>query len=164
MPITLVGGTTAVPSQLLAGVLYDPATAVSKSIAAALAMTAFDTTNLRLTFTAPSTGNVKVCQSGVATGTTVIPAVIIGVLDGTTIRGRAPAQFVGPISAPSAGSYLPFTAEFVVVGLTPGITYTWDAAYDCEVAATSGNIKYGGPNNTTAGDAWGGYGFEIWAA
>jgi len=36
---------------LLAGVAYDPAAAVTKATSAALAMTAFDTTNLRVTFT-----------------------------------------------------------------------------------------------------------------
>jgi hypothetical protein len=38
---------------LLAGVAYDPAAAVTKATSAALAMTAFDTTNLRVTFTGP---------------------------------------------------------------------------------------------------------------
>jgi hypothetical protein len=45
---------------LLAGVAYDPAAAVTKATSAALAMTAFDTTNLRVTFTAPANGKVLV--------------------------------------------------------------------------------------------------------
>jgi hypothetical protein len=45
---------------LPAGVAYDPAAAVTKATSAALAMTAFDTTNLRVTFTAPANGKVLV--------------------------------------------------------------------------------------------------------
>jgi hypothetical protein len=45
---------------LLAGVAADPAAAVTKATSAAPAMTAFDTTNLRVTFTAPANGKVLV--------------------------------------------------------------------------------------------------------
>jgi hypothetical protein len=47
----------------LAAVAYDPGSEVTKVTTSALAMTALDTTNLRLTFTAPPSGRVW-CASG----------------------------------------------------------------------------------------------------
>lgn len=44
---------------LLKAVNYDPAVAVSKATSALLAMTAFDTTNLRLATTVPAHGMVR---------------------------------------------------------------------------------------------------------
>ena len=52
-------------------------------------------------------------------------------------------------------------ADFVIPGLTPGPA-VWDAAYAVEVVVASTGLKYGGPNNATANDAFGGFSFEIY--
>ena len=44
---------------LLKAALYDPSVAVSKATSALLAMTALDTTNLRLAITVPAHGMVR---------------------------------------------------------------------------------------------------------
>ena len=146
----------------LAGVNYDPGTAVSKATSSLLAMTAFDTTNLRLTFTAPANGCVLVRIRCTLLGSTTFPTILLGVLDGSTVKGR-----VSPVGA-LPGTALASTratqeALFVVSGLTPGNSYTWDAAYGVEVAITSTNIKYGGTDDNAGADAWGGIQFEIYS-
>jgi hypothetical protein len=148
---------------LLAGTLYDPAAAVSKSTTADLAMTAIDTTNLRLAFTAPPSGKVLVRLSGTLHGAATFPQILLGVLQSSTVIGR-----VSPEGKPNgnlaATTFLTVTGLFVVTGLTPGSTYTWDAAYGVETPVASTGLKYGGPNNTTTNNAFGGFAFEVWAA
>src|SRR4051812_10557025 len=117
---------------LLAGTNYDPAAAVAKSTASLLAMTAFDTTNLRLTFTAPANGIVLVrirCQD---MDQNQSPSILLGVLDGATVKGRQ--RPVGALNG-TAVSTTRITQEalFTVGGLTPGNSYTWDAAYAVQV-------------------------------
>jgi hypothetical protein len=146
---------------LLAGTLYDPAVSVSKATTAALAMTAIDTTNLRLTFTAPANGAVLVRLVGTLHGATTFPQILLGVLDGSTVRGRvAPQAVLGGTAV--ATTMVNVEALFVVTGLTPSTSYTWDAAYGVETLVASTGLKYGGPNNSTANDAFGGFVFEVW--
>ena len=146
---------------LLAGKAYDPATAVSLSLATATAMTAFDTTNLRLTFTVPASGNVFVrIKPGVIYGNTAVPSVLLGVLDGSTVVRR-----VLPARPPGQGTtqQVPLEAAFTVTGLTPAASVTWDAAYGIEVNVAA-TLMYGGPDDTTASNAGGAFLFEIWEA
>lgn len=150
---------------LLAAKLYDPTTAVSKSTAAALAMTALDTTNLRLTFTVPASGNVLVRVQGTIHGGSTAPwwpSLLLGVMSGATVVGRtAPAGL--PIGTTQAATtMLTVESQFVVTGQTAGASATWDAAYGVETLATGSALKYGGPNNTTVNDAFGGFIFEVW--
>lgn len=146
---------------LLAGKNYDPATAVTASCATLIAMTALDTTNLRLPFTVPASGTVMVRLKGTIHGATTMPQVLLGVLQGSTVMGRQapPAALAGTAVATT---FVPVEACFLVTGLTPGASLTWDAAYSVETIVASTGIKYGGPNNTTANDAFGGFCFEIW--
>jgi hypothetical protein len=147
---------------LLAGTLYDPAAAVSKATTSTLAMTALDTTNLRLTFTAPASGRVLVRLQGTLHGATTFPQIQLGVLEGATVKGRVtPAGLMN--GNLSATSFLTVEGLFVVTGLTAGASLTWDAAYGVETVVASTGLKYGGPNNTTANDAFGGFAFEVWA-
>lgn len=147
---------------LLAGTLYDPATAVSKVTSAALALTALDTTNLRLAFTAPANGSVLVRMVGTLHGATTFPQIMLGVLEGSTVKGRvAPQAVMGGTAL--ATTMVNVEALFVVTGLTPAASLTWDAAYGVETLVASTGLKYGGPNNSTANDAWGGFCFEIWS-
>jgi len=147
---------------LLAGVNYDPATAASESTATLIAMTAMDTTNLRVTFTAPSSGNVMVRIRGAITGATTMPTILFGVLEGSTVIARqSPAGGVAGTAV--ATTRITQEALFTVTGVSAG-SHTWDAAYAVQVVLSGTNIKYGGPNNTTAADAWGGLSFEVWTA
>lgn len=140
---------------------YDPATAVSKSTTALLAMTAIDTTNLRITFTAPANGIVLVRMSTIVHGATTYPSILLGVLDGATVKKRVSP--IGSLKTTAvATAQLAQEASFLVTGLTPGNSYTWDAAYAVQVLLASTGMKYGGPNNTTTNDAFGAFVFEIW--
>ncbi len=151
---------------LLAGTHYDPGTAdTSKSIATAAVMAVLDTTNLRLTFTMPSSGNVLVRMRGVASATTTAGnCVLWGVLDGATIRGRVRGfgGYNNIASSPLATDQWVYDGSFLCTGLTGGTSYTWDAAYGVEVVQTSGVLKWGGPNDNTQDNAWGGFSYEIW--
>lgn len=148
---------------LLAGTLYDPTTAVTKATTAALAMTALDTTNLRLTFTVPANGRVLVrLEGGALHGATTFPQILLGVMNGSTVVGRkAPQSTLN--GAAAATSFLVPSVAFVVTGLTPAASLSWDAAYGVETLVASTGYKYGGPNNTTANDAFGGVSFEVWS-
>ena len=145
----------------LVGIAYDPAASVSKVTTAALAMTALDTTNLRGTFTCPASGRVKVLLAGTLHGAATFPQILLGVLDGATVRGRVAPE--GKLNGTAAAtSFCTVTAEFTVSGLTPGNSYTFDAAYGVETLVASTGLKYGGANNATANDAWGAFVFEVW--
>lgn len=146
---------------LLASVSYDPAVAVSKSAAARLAMTALDTTNLRVTFTAPANGNVMVRMKGQIIGATTNPRIQLGVLDGATLRGRATPE--GGFSTMAATTATGAECKYLITGLTPGNSYTWDAAYGVDILQVSTNLKYGGPDDSAGADAFGAFTFEVWS-
>lgn len=146
----------------LGGICYDPATAVTKSTAALLAMTALDTTNLRITFTVPASGRVLVRLAAVLHGAATFPQILLGVLEGSTVRGRSAPMLGGGNLA--ATTLMKVESVVVIAGLTPSANLTWDAAYGVETLVASTGIKYGGPNNATANDAFGGFSFEIWEA
>jgi hypothetical protein len=148
---------------LLVGKNYDPSTAVNAVTTAALAMTALDTTNLRITFTAPPSGNVLVRMRTNVSGATTMPSILLGVLQSSTVIGRQ-SPVGGNLGTALATSRIGQEASFTVTGLTPGSSYTWDAAYGVEIVLAATNIKYGGPDDTTADNAWGGFAFEVWAA
>lgn len=146
---------------LLGAKTYDPAVAVTKATSAALAMTALDTTNLRVAFTAPANGSVLVRLQGTLHGATTFPQILLGVLSGATVMGRvAPAGMANGNLA--ATTFLTVEALFVVTGLTAASAQTWDAAYGVETLVAATGLKYGGPNNTTANDAFGAFIFEVW--
>jgi hypothetical protein len=78
------------------------------------------------------------------------------------VRGRlSPA---GSVNGTVASATLVMAVEslFVVSGLSPSASLTWDAAYSVEVIATNSAIKYGGPNDTTTNNAFGAFCFEVW--
>lgn len=145
---------------LLGGILYDPAVAVSKATTAALAMTAIDTTNLRISFTAPASGKVLVRMRGVLHGATTYPQILLGVLEGSTVMGRT-APTGGLKTTAVATAQLAQEAEFIVSGLSAG-SHTFDAAYGVETLVASTGLKYGGPNNTSGNNAFGGFLFQVW--
>lgn len=149
-----------IPGKLLAGKNYDPATRVLKPVDPRIAMTALDTTNLRLSFTAPASGKVWVRLGATweIAGTSNGPVVSLGILDGATIRFRRAAH-----DGAALGTQLR-VLEGLVTGLTPGNVYTWDMAHSVVIADAGANdgLQYGGPNNATSDDAAGAAIFEIW--
>lgn len=145
---------------LLGAKLYDPAAAVSKATSALLAMTAFDTTNLRITITVPAHGMIRFKLRCCMTGATTAATVFLGVLNGATVVGRVVPLYENA-TANAATQNFALDAEFTAVGLTPGST-SFDAAYGVEVVVAATNIKYGGPNDTTTNNAWGAFMFEAW--
>lgn len=151
-------------ANLLAAANYDPATAASKATSAALAMTAFDTTNLRCTFTAPASGNVWVRFRCVATGSSTAAAPLFGVLEGATVVSRgSPVGGRTELAALDATGFIVYEHAGIVSGVSAG-SHSYDAAFGNEVATASTTLKYGGPNDALGGDAWGQADFEVWAA
>jgi hypothetical protein len=148
---------------LLAGTCYDPSSAATKATSSLLALTALDTTNLRHTITAPANGIVMARLATCLHGAVDQPAVLLGVLDGSTVRGRQVPVIAGRPAGNASGK-VGIECLFPITGLTPSNSYTLDAAYAVEAIIASTNIKYGGPNNTTSNDAWGGFCYEIWEA
>lgn len=146
----------------LGAILYDPATAVTKGTAAS-AMAAFDTTNARITFTVPASGRVLVRICCVVHGATTFSTILLGVMSGSTVVARV-SPIGGIKTTAVATAMVTQEATFVVPGLTPSASLTWDAAWGIETFVASSLIKYGGPNNTTANDAFGALQFEIWEA
>lgn len=149
-------------AKLLGRALYDPATLATKTITAGVAMTAFDTTNLRVTFVATTTKvRVKMWSTARSSSTSsneVVP--FLGILDGSTIRLRKACSLAKPGGV--TGSVVGISAEGLITGLTIGNTYTFDLAYGHENSTATGQLAYGGPNNATTGDAAGQTGFGIW--
>ncbi len=145
---------------LLGAILYDPAVAVSKATSALLALTALDTTNLRITFTVPAHGKVRVRMKGVLHGATTFPTILLGVLEGATLRGRmAPVQSLGNTAVATA--MVSVEADYCVTGLAAG-SVSWDASYAVQTVVASTGLKYGGPNDNVGNDAFGGFLFEIY--
>lgn len=140
---------------------YDPAVAVTKATTAALAMTAVDTANLRISFTAPASGRVLVRVCCTVHGATTFPSILLGVLEGATVIGRM-APIGGLKTTAVATAMSTQEATFCVEGLSGA--KVWDAAYGVETLVAATGIKYGGPNNTTANDAFGAFIFEVWEA
>jgi hypothetical protein len=144
---------------LIAALNYDPAVAVTKSGAALQAMTAMDTVNLRLTFT-PTKATVFVRLSGTLHGATTLPQVLMGIMSGATVVGKS-APMTGGGGTVAATSLVRAESTFAVP-VTPGVAVTWDAAWSVETLVAATGIKYGGPNDATANNAFGGFGFEVY--
>jgi len=146
----------------LGAILYDPAVAVTKGTVAS-AMAAFDTTNARISFTAPASGRVLVRIVCVVHGATTFSTILLGVMSGATVVGRV-CPIGGIKTTAVATAMVTQEATFVVPGLTPAASLTWDAAWGIETFVASSLIKYGGPNDTTVNNAFGALQFEIWEA
>lgn len=151
----------------LASAAYDPAVAQAQVTTALLAMTAIDTANLRLTFTAPANGNVLVRLRGMVSGATTFPRILLGVIENSPSAGTVRMR-QAPMGQYMNGANLTTTllaqeAVAVITGLTPGNSYTWDAAYGVEILFAGTNLRYGGPNTNAGGNAFGAFVFEIWS-
>lgn len=148
---------------LIQAVNYDPATQVVKATSSAMVMTALDSTNLRLTFVVPTTGRVLVRLRSCVAGSSTAPGIYLGVLNDVGALVMRQVPLIQGYSANGSVMY-PVEATFTVVGLTPGATLTWDAAYGVEYPVSSTSIRYGGPNDATASNAGGAISYEVWEA
>lgn len=146
----------------LGAIAYDPSTAVTKGAAASV-MAVFDTTNARISFTVPASGKVFVRVRCQLSGATTFSSYLLGVMEGSTVVFRS-APMGGLVNTAVATAIVPLEVTGVISGLTPGAAKTYDAAWGCETFVASSLLKYGGPNNTTASDAWGALIFEVWEA
>ncbi len=147
---------------LLAAATWDPATAeVAQTLSVLKGMTAISGTNLRCTFTAPTSERVMWrvrCNIG---GGIAMPGILLGVLSGATVLARAaPDGFFK--SAVVAADNIPREAVGIITGLTSGAAYTVDAAYGVEIIVASMVIRIGGPNDAVTSNAYGSAGIEIW--
>lgn len=145
---------------LLGAKHYDPGTAASAATTSLLAMTAFDTSNLRIALTAPAHGflRFRIVVTCVNTAAAGMPAVLLGVMNSTAIIGRASP--INVILTATANRGVAMTVDFIVGGLSG--SYNFDAAYAVQVVQASTGFKWGGPNDTTGNDAWGAFVFEIY--
>lgn len=149
---------------ILGAINYDPGTAVAKAVTGNVAMTALDTTNLRISFTVPASGQVAVRLRSMCSGGTGTPVVNLGILESATVKFRQVAWLHNnQFGSQASTTFFVIEAMGVVSGLTPSASLTWDAAYGTEAGNTSMNLRYGGPNDTTADNAYGGFTYEIWA-
>lgn len=147
---------------LLTAKHYDPAVAATHDVGSSvLAMTAFDTTNLRLAFTVPAHGMVRVRISCPIGGGFNMSCVLFGVLEGASVRGRKLANPQAAWNVGGSDNTALLVADFVITDLAPGAV-TWDAAYGVESAQASMLLRYGGPDDAVLGTGWGGIGFEVW--
>lgn len=150
---------------LLAAKLFDPAGASTYATTALSALTAIDTTNLRLTWTPATTDPVLVrahaCWHG-ATGTQA--QMLLGVLEGANIRGRGAAPTaILQASTALATDFHVVTGEFICFGHAAGSPVNWDLAMGIEVAGPALTaLKAGGPDDATGNNAFGGLAYEVW--
>ena len=98
---------------------------------------------------------------GVVSGATTYPQLLLGVLSGATVMGAKAGRGALPGTA-LATTLLNVEALFVVTGLASGTSQVWDAAYGVETAVAATALRYGGPNDATAGTAFGGLSYEVW--
>jgi hypothetical protein len=146
---------------LLARRLYNPAAVVSKATDTVLDMVELDTANLRNNFVMPANGLVMVKLKGVVTGATTFPGIKLGIRDtGVNLLRMTP---MGASMQAQATTLMAQECSAVISGIA-GTTYNWDATYGVENVVASTNLKYGGPNDASGADAYGGFLFEIWEA
>lgn len=147
---------------LLAAKNYDPTGgAVSKATTSLLAMTAIDTTNLRNAVTVPAHGMLHIRMSCIHHGSTTTAQGFLGCLDGSTLRGRC-APTSNLLGTAIATTQIKWEVAYTLTGLTPG-AMNLDAAYGVEIVSSAGGaLKYGGPNDTTTNNGFGGFNFEVW--
>jgi hypothetical protein len=145
---------------LLGAKLYDPTTAATFGTVAS-AMAVFDTTNLRITFVVPPSGFVRVVIEVTIHGAATYSQILLGVMNGAAVTAKV-CPDVAQNGTALATTLLRARAEFVVPGLSPGASLTWDAAWGIETFVASSLIKYGGPANATANNDFGAAQFEIW--
>ena len=130
------GGSAAAPvaGQVLAQLSYTVASDSTYSTTST-SLTAIDATNLALTFTAPSSGNVLVETEGVYSSAAGIGG-YVGVLSASSPIGNS-----GLVLQTSTTIRVRYS--FLVTGLTAGSSYTFQLAWFTQNTADALTLKYG---------------------
>ncbi len=152
---------------MLARTQYAPATAQTYNlVAAATGLTALDTTNLAVTFKAPTSGAVLVrltafSQGGAAAGTSIVfgvvstsssPGTVVGVTELANLTPTATAADNGEIGV----------CTQIVSGLTAATSYTWYFAG--MYSGTASKVVAHGSTSATAVPTGAPAVIEVWAA
>lgn len=128
--------------QPLARAFYTPAGIVTAN-SSSTTFAAVDTTNLRATFVAPSSGTVRVRYGGSA-NVTGGAQVYLGLLNGATPVSVADSIY------DDATHHTRVDVEDVITGLTPGQSYSFDLALANGNGATgTASLAYGGANGVS---------------
>lgn len=131
--INIVDKTTIVartPGTLLARAQYAPSSAGSYTlVVSTTGLTALDTTNLNVVFTAPPSGAVRVrlqgfVQGGAAAGTKTVFGVVSTTSSPGTVVGVTGLVNLTPTATAADDGQL-CVMDQVITGLTPGSSYTW---------------------------------------
>ena len=133
-------------TSLLGSAYYEPGS-VATYTTTSTTFAAIDTTNLRVTFTAPASGNVIIKFGAWINGTQPD----LGVLEGSTVRALS---LCGTLASQQAGTKK-------ITGLTPGVSYTYDLAFASTTGGVTTTVKAGGALTSAAG--YGPAFIEIWA-
>src|ERR1700757_4493576 len=125
---------------LLAFTRYSPNPIITKTPSASLA--AIDTTNLTISFVAPSSGNVMVVLQGNPRASNNASADWLGwglVTHGTTTLVSDLMNTIQPVNQPGGGLQVEanIVARFHITGLTAGTTYQYDWAYQVSGTGSS---------------------------
>ena len=152
---------------ILARLQYAPASAQTYNlVAAGTGLTAIDTTNLAITFKAPTSGNVMVrltafSQGGAAAGTSIVfgltsttssPGTVVGVTELANLTPTATAADNGEIGVTTQ----------IITGLTAGTSYTWYFA--AMYSGTASKIVAHGSTSATTVPTGAPAVMEVWAA
>lgn len=142
------------PGSLLGYTSYAPSSVSTYTLVAiGTGLTALDTTNLLVTFTAPPNGNVLVRLSAFAQGgATAADNVLFGVVSSTgspgTLVGVGGLVFSSPV-ATAVDDEAAVSTEQIITGLTAGTAYTWYFA-GAYVTAAGKVLAQGGSTVTTS--------------
>jgi hypothetical protein len=123
-------------------VQYHPSSSVASTVSTS-SLTAIDTTNLRLVFTAPS-AEVVVSLTALAFAAGGGNELTWSMLDGASEVTNATARVALSPSSSSGSNQFRVTHRFIVDGLTPGVEYTWDWAQARTGGSGTVGTGYGG--------------------
>jgi hypothetical protein len=143
----------AVPGQLLARAFNAPSTATTYSpVVVTTGLTALDTTNLKVTFVGPPSGEVEVQLSGYVSSTTADKELYFGVVSSTASPGTLVGVLARVYGTPSVVTDTPGCTVLMsqLISVTPGTSYTWYFAAATTTAAEPTIIAQGGAAVTTA--------------
>jgi hypothetical protein len=148
IPVAVVeSGAGSGASSLLAVTAYAPGSDTEIGRVTSATLGDVDATNLQVTFTAPSSGNIVVILTALVGPDAGTPQLFCGVRESTTTLGST------LIDGSSNSSGRRWAAHIYLTGVLSGShTYKWAAA-----ASAGAHIVYGGPT-------WGKAIMEVWAA
>jgi hypothetical protein len=156
-----------VPGTLLQRVQFAPSSVTTYTLkASSTGLSALDTTNLKVVFTAPSTGAVMVkCQGWVKGGAAAATSVMFGVVSTTgspgTLVGISGLVSLTPTTTAADNGELGVLSQ-IITGLTAGASYTWYFA--ASYSGTASTVLAQGGTGVTTVPTGAPAVMEVWAA